>query len=89
MLENLLGSGNRERILIFLYSRNEGYAREIARFLKTNLDPVQKQLERWESGGILYSRECRKNEDVCAQSQVSISERITNTPGKIAIFLSR
>lgn len=60
MLENLLGSINRERILIFIYSRDEGYAREIARFFKTNLDPIQKQLERLEAGGILYSRSVGK-----------------------------
>lgn len=56
MLEILLGSINRERVLIFLYCRKEGYAREISRFFQTDLDPIQKQLERLEFGGILYSR---------------------------------
>ena len=56
MLEALLGSKNRERVLLFLYSRNEGYPREIARYFKTALDPIQKQLERLESGGVVYSR---------------------------------
>jgi len=60
MLESLLGSINRERVLIFLHARGEGYAREIARFFKTDLDPVQKQLERLEFGGIIFSRNAGK-----------------------------
>ena len=56
MLEPLLGSITRERILIYLQVRKEGYARELSRFFKTDLTPVQKQLERLENGGVLYSR---------------------------------
>jgi len=56
MLEPLLGSVNRERVLSFLYARGEGYALEIARFFETDLDPIQKQLEQLEAGGVLYSR---------------------------------
>jgi hypothetical protein len=42
--------------LIFLTSREEGYAREIARFFETSLAPIQKQLEKLEFGGVLVSR---------------------------------
>ena len=56
MLEPLLGSTNRERVLMYLCLRKEGYAREIARFWKTDLDPIQRQLERLELGGLLTSR---------------------------------
>lgn len=56
MLEPLLGSRNKERILLYLRIRKEGYAREISRFFGTDLAPVQKQLERLENGGVLYSR---------------------------------
>jgi hypothetical protein len=56
MLEPLFGSVNRERVLIYLLVRDEGYAREIARFFSTGLDPVQKQLDRLEYGGVIYSR---------------------------------
>ncbi|MBI3737274.1 winged helix-turn-helix transcriptional regulator, partial [Candidatus Sumerlaeota bacterium] len=56
MLEPILGSVSRERVLIFLQARGEGYAREIARFFDTNLDPVQKQLDKLEVGGVLSSR---------------------------------
>ncbi|MEW6388715.1 MAG: winged helix-turn-helix domain-containing protein [Thermodesulfobacteriota bacterium] len=56
MLEPLLGSRNRERVLLFLYARGEGYPREMARFFQTDLDPIRKQLEKLELGGVLYSR---------------------------------
>jgi hypothetical protein len=56
MLESLLGSVNRERVLLFVYARGEGYARDIARFFSTDLTPVQRQLEVLERGGILVSR---------------------------------
>jgi len=56
MLEALFGSINRERVLLFLHSRDQGYAREIARFFKTNLNQIQKQLERLEQGGIVYNK---------------------------------
>ncbi|MCK4504010.1 MAG: winged helix-turn-helix transcriptional regulator [Candidatus Aegiribacteria sp.] len=55
MLEPLLGSTTREQVLIFIQARGSGYAREIAGFFKTGLDPVQKQLKRLEAGGILLS----------------------------------
>jgi len=60
MLEGLFGSINRERVLVFIYCRNEGYAREIARFFNTSLNPVQKQLDRLEVGGLLSSRNSGK-----------------------------
>ena len=56
MIEPLLGSKNRERVLLFLHARDEGYAREISRFYKTDLSQIQKQLERLEIGNILYSK---------------------------------
>jgi hypothetical protein len=41
---------------MFIYGREEGYPREIARFYSTDLDPVRKQLDKLENGGILASR---------------------------------
>ena len=57
MIEVILGSKNAERVLIYIYARGEGYAREIARFYETDLFPIQKQLE---AGGVLVSREMGK-----------------------------
>jgi hypothetical protein len=56
MLEALVGSVNRERVLLFIFARTEGYAREIARYYKSDLDPIQKQLEKLEFGGILVCK---------------------------------
>ena len=57
MIETLLGSKNAERVLIYVFAREEGYAREIANYYKTGLTPIQKQLEKLEAGGVLASRE--------------------------------
>lgn len=56
MLEPLLGSKNAERVLIFILVREEGYAREIARFFGADPDSIQKQLVKYESGGVLAGR---------------------------------
>ena len=56
MLIPLFGTENSERVLIFLLTRNEGYAREIAQFFSTNLYSVQRQLDKLEAGGVLVSR---------------------------------
>jgi predicted transcriptional regulator len=56
LLEPIVGSINCERVLMFVLGRDEGYAREIARFYQTSLDPIQKQLDKLERGGVLVSR---------------------------------
>lgn len=56
MLTPLFGTENSERVLIFLLIRNEGYAREIAQFFNTNLYAIQRQLDKFEAGGVLVSR---------------------------------
>ena len=56
MLEPLLGSTNAERVLVFILTRNEGYVREIARVVDGDPDSIQKQLAKFESGGVLVSR---------------------------------
>ena len=55
MIEVLLGSKNAERVLIFLFAREEGYAREIATFYETDLKSIQLQLDKFEKGGVLVS----------------------------------
>jgi hypothetical protein len=56
MIEVLLGSKNAEKVLIFILTREEGYAREIASFYNTDVKPIQMQLEKFEKGGVLVSR---------------------------------
>ena len=57
MLEPLLGSQTEERVLVYLYGLGEGYPRQMARFWNAPFSPVQKQLQRLEAGGIIYSRQ--------------------------------
>jgi hypothetical protein len=56
MLAKLFGSVNKERVLVYLAARGRGYAREIARFFKGPLSPVQKALDSLEAAGVLVSR---------------------------------
>jgi predicted transcriptional regulator len=56
MLEPLLGSISAERVLIFILAREEGYARDIARFFDADLYAIQKQLDKLEAGGVMASR---------------------------------
>lgn len=60
MIEVLLGSIDRERVLVFLYCRQGGYAREIARFFGVDLSQIQKQLERLEQGSVIYGKQAGK-----------------------------
>ncbi|MDH5255803.1 MAG: winged helix-turn-helix domain-containing protein [Gammaproteobacteria bacterium] len=56
MLESLLGSTSRERVLMFILARDRGYGAEISQFYDVDLAPLQKQLERLEAGGVLVSQ---------------------------------
>lgn len=56
MLEPILGSISSERVLLYIHARGGGYGREIARFYDADLDPIQKQLDKLELGGVLISR---------------------------------
>ena len=53
MLQALLGSTTRERVLMFILARERGYGTEISQFYDVDVAPVQKQLERLETGGVL------------------------------------
>ncbi|MBW6474892.1 MAG: winged helix-turn-helix domain-containing protein [Anaerolineaceae bacterium] len=55
MIETILGSENAERVLIYLLVRGKGYASEIADYFNVDLSPIQKQLLKFESGGVLVS----------------------------------
>jgi len=57
MIEVLLSSKNAERVLIYIFAREGGYAREIASFYNTDLKSIQMQLDKFEKGGVLVSRE--------------------------------
>lgn len=56
MLEPLLGSQDAERALLYLYCLGEGYPRQMARTWGSTFSAMQKQLERLEAAGVVYSR---------------------------------
>jgi len=55
MLKVLLGSKDKELVLQYLLSKNEGYASKIARFYKITPSQITKQLESLEEGGVLVA----------------------------------
>ena len=55
MLEELFGSKNRERVLQYILANEKGYAKEIADFYESSVDPIQKQLERMKRAAKLAS----------------------------------
>jgi DNA-binding transcriptional ArsR family regulator len=56
MLEPLLDSKIKEKILLTLLVRKEVYARDVAAIFKTSLSPTQNQLKKLEKGGVVVSR---------------------------------
>ena len=56
MLEPLLDSKIKEKILLTLLVRKEIYARDVAAIFKTSLSPTQNQLKKLEKGGVVVSR---------------------------------
>ena len=56
MLDELFGSKNRERVLQYIDVNGEGYAKKIADFYDSSVDPIKKQLERLEVAGVLVSQ---------------------------------
>lgn len=56
MLRELFGSKTRERVLLFILTHRDAYAREMARELGCALNTIQKQLAALEEGDVVYSR---------------------------------
>ena len=56
MLEGLFGNKSAEKVMLALYASKELHASAIAKMYSTSLDPIKKQLERFEEAGFLVSR---------------------------------
>jgi len=56
MFETLFGNKTAAKVLVYLDKEESGYANEISRSLKVPLNMVQKQLDKFERGGILASK---------------------------------
>lgn len=53
LIESLVGSAAAERVLLYLANYDEGYAASIARTFGLSGGQVQKQLDKFEQGGLL------------------------------------
>jgi len=56
MLEPLLESDKKEKILLYLYTHGESYPNEIARTFNFYINTIYNQLLNLEKGGVLYSK---------------------------------
>jgi DNA-binding transcriptional ArsR family regulator len=56
MLEGLFGNKSAEKVMLALHEKGELHASAIAQMYDTALDPIKKQLERFEEAGFLTSR---------------------------------
>ncbi len=56
MLESLLGNKSAEKVMLSIFIHGELHASAIAQHHGTALDPIKKQLERFENAGFLISR---------------------------------
>lgn len=57
MLEGIFGNKTAEIVLLYLYNYGEGFASGIAQDMERPITPVLKQLDRFESSGILVSKQ--------------------------------
>ena len=86
MLEPLLGSVNAERCLVFILARGEGYASEIARYFETDLFGIQKQLDKFENGGVLVSRSVGRTRMYAFNPRYAFVELLQNLLHKALSF---
>lgn len=56
MMEEIFGNSTAEKVLLYLNTYGEGYASGIAHLFNIPLNMVQKQLGRFEEGGVLVSQ---------------------------------
>ena len=56
MLEVILGNSTAAKAMLYLYHYGEAYASGLAKDMGTTLSQVQKQLDKFEAGGILISK---------------------------------
>jgi predicted transcriptional regulator len=56
MLEGLFGNKSAEKVMLSIFNHGELHASAIAQMHNTALDPIKKQLERFEEAGFLISR---------------------------------
>jgi hypothetical protein len=89
MLEPILGSISAERVLIYIFSRDKGYAREISRFFETDFYSIYSQLERLEFGGVLVSNKIGKTREFEFNPRYPFLEELKKLLEKALSFYSK
>lgn len=56
MLEPILGSEIKEKVLLYIHANGESYPREIAKAFDFHVNAVQSQMLNLEKGAVLYSK---------------------------------
>lgn len=87
MLEYLFNSVSKEKVLLYLVARENGYAREIAKYFNLELSPIQNQLNKLEMGGILISKPVGKTKVFSFNLQNPFYNEIYNLIKKALDFL--
>jgi hypothetical protein len=88
MIESLLGSKNAERVLVYIFARGEGYAREIAGFYQTDLKSIQNQLDKFEKSGVLASRTVGRTRPYVFNPRYPFLKELKDLLGKAFSFYS-
>ena len=88
MLEPLFGSEKKEKILLYLYTHREAYAREIAKVFQFNLNTVQNQLLNLEKDGVLFSQLRGKVRLFGINPRYSFKKELEALLEKILLFLA-
>lgn len=81
MLEPLLGSTSKERVLIYLH------AREIADAFQASVTPIQNQLEALEGAGVIWC-EPQGRTRVCPEPPLPLPGEVAGPAGACADVLS-
>lgn len=86
MLETLLGSVSCEQVLLFIFAREEGYPREIARFFGVDYRPIRNQLDKLEAGSILRSRLAGRTRLYSFNPRCPFTKELTELLAKVMTF---
>jgi len=89
MLEIIFGSKNKERILLYIFGREQGYAREIARYYETDFSPIQNQLDKLEFSGVLTSNQFGRTRVYVLNPRYPFVQELKNLLEKAITFLPR
>ena len=87
MLETLLGSVSKEKVLIYIVGRKSGYASEVARYYDTDFTPIQSQLRNLENANILVSKTVGKTRVYTLNPRYPFIKELSNLIDKAIQFL--